>query len=279
MILGSTNGGQNGGQLPPVLGFRNGGLNYDVGGGVVVVPYDGALDLGKGDYNILEVDQFPLGAWDPSLRAQILVAEFAELRWWNDTLISRTPVPPVPTQGEIAEMVDNIQLRDERYAEIVGQAEDFTLYWANLLMAGPGSRPSTWLMILALTQIGTLVGMRYKFLYQRPRPVQVYPALMPCILTPPHPSYPNNHALQSYLIAGCVARANPALANAVNNLADRIAKNREIAGVHFPADKIASRTVADHVLSLLPTCPGFAALLGEVQQEWGRVADSGRTPK
>lgn len=39
MILGSKDGGHFGGNLPPVLGFRNGGLNYDVGGGVVVVPY------------------------------------------------------------------------------------------------------------------------------------------------------------------------------------------------------------------------------------------------
>lgn len=89
----------------------------------------------------------------------------------------------------------DIQLRDERHAEIVGQAEDFTLYWANLLMAGPGSRPSTSLMILALTRIGTLVGMRYKCLYERPRPVEVYPALMPCILTSPHPSYPHTRRL------------------------------------------------------------------------------------
>jgi hypothetical protein len=31
-------------------------------------------------------------------------------------------------------------------------------------------------MILAHTQVGTLVGVRY----QRPRLVQAYPALMPC---------------------------------------------------------------------------------------------------
>jgi hypothetical protein len=65
MILGSKDGKHDGGHLPLVLGFRNGGLNYDVGG-VVAVPYDGALDLGMGKYNIPEVDRFPLGGLDPS---------------------------------------------------------------------------------------------------------------------------------------------------------------------------------------------------------------------
>ncbi len=149
-------------------------------------------------------------------------------------------------------------------------------YWANMLMVTPGSRPKTWLMITTMMLIGTLVSMKYKDLHEQPRPVQVYPALMPVIQTPGHPSFPSGHALQCHLIADCVARAVPALEQPARALAERIARNREIAGVHFPRDRQASRDIATHLQQVLYNDPGIMnELVAEIRKEY---QDIGQLP-
>jgi len=132
-------------------------------------------------------------------------------------------------------------------------------------------------MINTMMLIGTLVSMKYKDLHQQPRPVQVYPALMPVILTPGHPSLPSGHALQCELIADCLTRANDALEQPARALADRIARNREIAGVHFPRDRIASRAIADHLRHVLYNERNgvMNQLVDEIRAEFAGVAANG----
>ena len=88
--------------------------------------------------------------------------------------------------------------------------------------------------------IGSLIGaygsMHFKGLYQRRRPSQLAPGLMPPIPVPGHPAYPSGHSTQAHLMALCVKQALPAsvqtaLGIVIDELADRIARNREIAGL------------------------------------------------
>src|SRR3954454_19911314 len=146
-----------------------------------------------------------------------------------------------------------------------------------MLMVTPGSRPATWLMITTMMLIGTMVAMKYKNLHKQPRPVQVYPALMPVILTPGHPSLPSGHALQCDLIADCVAEAVPVLEQPARALAERIARNREIAGVHFPRNRIASRQIAEHLRSVLynQETGVMNELMDQIAREYAGVKPAG----
>jgi membrane-associated phospholipid phosphatase len=138
--------------------------------------------------------------------------------------------------------------------------------------------------------------MYWKRLIKAPRPAQLYPALMPMVPTPRHASYPSNHSLQSHLVAyvmGAILKdpatgaehgiVKPALA-----LAARIARNREIAGVHFKDD---SKAGADYAKALAefwnmqlstpapahPATPEehmqaeLAAIVSDVKKEWAHT--------
>jgi membrane-associated phospholipid phosphatase len=102
---------------------------------------------------------------------------------------------------------------------------------------------------------------------------------MPPIQVPGHASYPSGHATQSQLIAECVKLALPApatnpltaaLSADLDALATRIARNREIAGLHYPSDSDAGRSLAAGIVPLLNSAavPTFTAALAAAQGEW-----------
>jgi membrane-associated phospholipid phosphatase len=72
---------------------------------------------------------------------------------------------------------------------------------------------------------------------------------------PGHASFPSGHSTQAHLMALCVndvfntlPQQNTVLED-LWTLADRIARNREIAGLHYPSDSDAGRAIA---LATLP---------------------------
>ena len=149
--------------------------------------------------------------------------------------------------------------------------------------------------------------MHWKRKFKAPRPAQLYPALIPVIPTPNHPAYPSGHSCQSYLIpyllsliltAGsegaeemfkaddngtpngekekCHGIFFPAMA-----FAQRIAVNREVAGVHFASDSAAGRKLAADLalfwknkVTAAVAAGGngkeseFASLIRDVRHEW-----------
>ena len=92
-----------------------------------------------------------------------------------------------------------------------------------------------------------------------------------------HAAFPSGHALQSFLIAACVSEALPTdntandLKAALHALADRIGENREVAGVHYPSDREASRAIAPVVMKALhDKSPMYNGLLTRARMEWQR---------
>jgi membrane-associated phospholipid phosphatase len=224
---------------------------------------------------------FPLRAWSPRLRAVAVLAEFATLDWTSGTFAA---LPPPDTHAVLAKDVktlrDRIPDRAARLEEILAQADGFDDYLLQLLGGGP--RPAAAAIVAAAVAIGQMVGMHWKWTFQRARPAQVYPALVPVIATPPHASYPSNHALQSRLAALALSEIFPAVqgdaaATALHEahrlplllMADRIAENREVAGVHFPSDSQEGKDLADRLLPLLRGLGSFSALLEEARAEAG----------
>ncbi|MBN8875473.1 MAG: hypothetical protein J0H67_21760 [Rhodospirillales bacterium] len=246
-------------------------------GGIVVanvgntIPLSEPLDANvtTPGWPILPFKAFPEPAWDPVLRAQLLLAEFAATPWQSKVSLPPPDTTPQMLQSEIDDLiVKQRTLRGERNSEILAQSQDLTQYWADLLMVTPAAKPATWELLSGAMAIGHMVGMVFKAKFNRARPVQLYPALMPSLLTPPHPSYPNNHALQSYLISECLILKLEAFAQPLRELADRVGVNREVAGFHFPSDRRASKKLVEQILPILKAGPYFKALLDRVGQEW-----------
>jgi hypothetical protein len=111
--------------------------------------------------------------------------------------------------------------------------------------------------------------MHFKYKFNRARPVQLYPPLLPPCETPGHASYPSGHATQSRMMENCMGLVlqnatllttaplpgadATTLTTDLSALAWRIAHNREIAGFHYSSDTLHGRTLADNMFSQIKT--------------------------
>ena len=184
-------------------------------------------------------------------------------------------------------------------SEALAQSTDMVGYWAGLLMFSRFSHPWTFRLARIAIVVGEFIAMTLKRLHQRPRPSQLSPALMPPIPVPGHASYPSGHATQAYLLSHLMAQvmpavvttalgpaappppptvlpnglAGPAAATLLHRLAERVARNREVMGLHYRSDSIAGQNVAADILPLLLACPTMAApplngVIAMAQLEW-----------
>jgi hypothetical protein len=131
--------------------------------------------------------------------------------------------------------------------------------------------------------------MYYKGTFNRPRPSQLCPALAPPIAVPGHASFPSGHATQSMLMALCLIDVLPVVPtpNTAGNvweedlkvLAHRIARNREIADLHYPSDSHTGRQLAASIHAALnnlpavtgvpkPPPPYYKYALAKAKEEW-----------
>jgi membrane-associated phospholipid phosphatase len=259
--------------------------------------------------------QFNEKLWDPTLYALQLLQDFVTTDWvtgatgvppnrpdWTQIIPFPPPAPvasPFTFLGWYANQPNHVlfiehdleELRNlmendrQRYmAEIVAQADSATLFFLSMLGITRTSRPNSFRLIHAALRIGEYVGMYFKNKFVRIRPSVLAPGLQPPFGPPGHPSFPNNHCLQSFLVARCLEAVTPTDAATghsiyqyqLNWLAERIAVNRERAGLHYPSDTAGGRFLARHLfddyLSQWPQSGGapsrFTQLLTAAQAEW-----------
>src|SRR5260370_20337017 len=129
--------------------------------------------------------------------------------------------------------------------------------------------------------------MHYKFKYDRARPSRLSPRLMPPIDPPGHAAFPSAHATQARLIARCLEAVMPVHIIPVDGagaqpdpgplrqMADRIARNREVQGLHYPSDSLRGKQLAGQTFTPMgpPAAPlANVATLKDVirvaRQEW-----------
>tara|TARA_Y100000389_G_C17391744_1_gene480259 strand:+ start:208 stop:909 length:702 start_codon:yes stop_codon:yes gene_type:complete len=91
------------------------------------------------------------------------------------------------------------------------------------------------------------VIMNLKKKYNRVRPYRLDKSIVPSIDPPMHPSYPSGHATQSFFIAFLLSNKYPEKYNYYYNIALKIAKNREYAGVHYSSDTKYGEIVAKNL--------------------------------
>jgi hypothetical protein len=251
--------------------------------------------------------QFNPKLWDPTLYALQLLQDFVAVDWaaavgsdWKD-IIPFPPPPPAtandPYLGwypnrpnhrafirhDLEELRNLMENDRQRYLpEIVAQADSAIVYFLGMLGITQSSRPNTFRLIHAALRIGEWVGMYVKNQYLRVRPSVLAPGLQPPFGPPGHPSFPNNHCLQSFLVAHCLEAVTPQDGGhsiyryQLNWLAKRIAVNRERAGLHYPSDTEGGRFLARHLfddfLAQWPQPGGvqsrFTLLMIAAQGEW-----------
>jgi acid phosphatase (class A) len=136
-----------------------------------------------------------------------------------------------------------------------------------VLTLSQSSHPNTLKLLEMAARVGEMVSIWFKLRFNRARLQQVWPAFVPMLQSPGHASYPSGHMLQSRLIAKSLAQAVPEASNALLALADRIGRNREVAGVHFPSDTAAGRAIADAAFPMLQGCAIYQTVLAMAQPE------------
>jgi len=246
-----------------------------LGLGATCGPGDTPLhDAGVFDRSVTQLaeQRFPVLGWDPILKAMAIAGEFAATgKLWQRKELC--PPPPSDPTEDIAKLIEYRDGgRNQRREEIATQAMSFYDYFAQLLSASPPSRPHTHVLIMTGIYVGGFVVAYWKLKHMRPRPVQVCPRIFPTIMTPPHPSYPSGHALESALAAECAKLVAPLpLHDPLDVLAERIGRNREYAGVHYPSDTDRSLALAKPVFDILNNedlVPEFRNLVELARQEW-----------
>jgi hypothetical protein len=247
---------------------------------------------GQGDVpvrdNRTDIARFPLRNWTAEWYAWLVISQYVQARddagkGWLDFQLKHWTDWGYQggLQGEIDDLCTAAQ--DERadaLGEIVDQSDEFASYFMNLLTSQPGAYPATAKLLTIAMQVGTLTVMYYKRQFSRPRPTQLCPALLPPLVVPGHASYPSGHSTQAHLIAHVIddilsglPQHDPVMAD-VRVLADRIARNREIAGFHYPTDTMAGVQLAGLIHPLLaqsPPAPAqfwYGIALAAARAEW-----------
>ena len=157
-------------------------------------------------------------------------------------------------------------------------------------MCNSASEPYTHDLVEIASHIGQFQVMHYKRHFSRARPSQYSPALLPPIDVPGHASFPSGHATEANLIALCLEKVMPAAVNTpaappppppplpfpgrspLQQMAQRIARNREVLGLHFPSDSKAGMFLAEESLKILMKCKSINhptdGLLVKAAAEW-----------
>jgi membrane-associated phospholipid phosphatase len=215
----------------------------------------------------LKAEKFPRRYWDAHRFALVVLAEFAEKNW--KTSVDPGPHDPQNVEAELNSLAAfDHEDRSKMLDEIIKQSNNLASYWLGLLMFNSRSHPATFDLINVALRVGQFAVMYFKHKYNRPRPSQFDPRIFPWIDVPGHPSYPSGHATEAHLLSLCLAEVVPDAKLPLTRLAERVAENRELAGVHYRSDSDAGKKLAEGCLAVLKTCTLFNGILEQAKAEW-----------
>jgi len=153
-------------------------------------------------------------------------------------------------KSQIAMVLSWAELRNERATEIMAQIDPQYAFWSSIVYLHPERTRRTFELINMVLQFCVYVEMRFKHALACWRPVEYNAQIQPMMTTPGHGSFPSGHATQAHAVAYVLKRllslhkttpGFPQIVEQLERQAARIATNRVVAGVHFPADSMAGR--------------------------------------
>ena len=226
------------------------------------------------------------------IRADIAQLTFSNTQTWNPdwyvyifeprTLVPDAvqfitiPEPPTntstTTQAELALLTKYKSERSaEKQTEIEHELEfmgvQFGSHTYDSLVA-TSSVPETALLFTNVLDEMTTYIMIYKEHFDRVRPSYIDPTLEPTINVPNHPAYPSGHSTQAHIMAHVLADLFPEEREDLFQGAARIARNREIAGVHYPSDSAAGASLALQYYNLLKETAWYQMQIELARAEW-----------
>ncbi|WP_208738477.1 phosphatase PAP2 family protein [Bradyrhizobium vignae] len=242
---------------------------------------------------------FGMRLWSTRWYAWVVMSDLASRADWLDRLggFALLGAGPTPWAGALDDDISalrNMAVHERAAAldDIVSEADEFISKFLHLVSATATTHPATSRMLIVADALTALITMHYKAHFNRPRPTQVVPGLMSPIQHGGHASYPSGHATQAHVFAALLTEVIPpslgvpapapgvagrtTIGKTLGALADRVARNREIAGLHYRSDTMAGVTLAaaitDKILLDRTYLPKFRELVDNARREW---ADTG----
>jgi hypothetical protein len=166
-------------------------------------------------------------------------------------------------RAQLADVIADAELREDRAPEILMQTQNVLAFFATVLPITPTRTPATLRLLGIANQLALFAEMQMKHIFACARPVEYSPQVQPMITTPGHGTYPMGHGCEARVTARLLAaltaptQADPtwvSLLDQLNRLAERIADNRIVAGVHFKVDQSAGRALGDALSDYLIAC-------------------------
>jgi acid phosphatase (class A) len=161
------------------------------------------------------------------------------------------------TQEKVAQITQEIELETVRVGPYI---------FAEVTHAD--QRPFTRHLLLSILEEYDPLIMYFKNHFDRVRPSILDPSLSVAIEIPGHPAYPSGHSSQAHLLAHIMSDVDPDNADEYWGVAKEVARNREVAGVHYKSDSEAGRLLAEQYYSLLKETAWYKTMLGNAKTEW-----------
>jgi acid phosphatase (class A) len=211
--------------------------------------------------------------WDPSL-----LAEVSKTAHFIPNFKDQITLPPPPSNSSIEtkhEIDTLLTYQKNRTGAQVSTIKDQmlpeTIIFGGNTMASyfyPRIYPKTAPLLTDAFADLSIVMFTEKAYFNRVRPSALDPRVQPAIEVPGHPAYPSAHSTQLHFMALFFGELRPSEATSLWTEADAIAKNREIAGVHYPSDSAAGVLLAKQVFTLMMANPEFKKRFDDARSEW-----------
>lgn len=217
-------------------------------------------------------------SWDEKLLAHTLEQTLYITNWQNKIRLQPPPSnSSFRTQEELKLLLEYQKNRSEsQITQIIQEVNISSAIMADRPVNDyfdSAKFPSTAKLLHEAFHDLTVVVFFEKRHFDRVRPSMLEPNIKPVIDVPNHPSYPSGHSTQAHLIALLLSELVPDREKSLLEKADAIAKNREIAGLHYPSDSEAGRQLARQFKDLILENPEFEKLLEQAKQEWSNNSE------
>ena len=179
-----------------------------------------------------------------------LTNKFKYVNSWEDDFKLPSPNKNGSTETE-TELSDLINLKKQRTDSVINDIQNerniygfrFGAIYGNDIFFNYEIDPVRDFLLEYIPDLVTLT-FKFKNKFNRVRPSYLSKQIKPIIPIREHPAYPSAHSSKANFMAIVLSNFSPCLAEVFKADGRRIAKNREIAGVHYASDSKAGAILA-----------------------------------
>jgi hypothetical protein len=213
-------------------------------------------------------------SWDPVVLVDLANSSQSTIH----SLRSQITLPPPPANGsdetkqELEQLIAYESLRTEMtITDIINEVRPAREARFGPLLFNdfyfPEKHPATYQLLDTLFAEYMPLIASLKAEYDRVRPAYLDHRISTVIETPGHPAYPSGHASQVFLVAHVLSDIFVDERDVFFAEAERIAVNREIAGVHYPSDTEAGKRLAEQYYAIVTQREDIRLLIEAAREE------------